>query len=423
MLYALGFIGLFTIGGMTGLFLASLGVDVHVTDSYFVIAHFHYIMVGGMVTAFMGGLHFWWPKITGRLYPKVWGKIAAATMFIGFNLTFFPQFVLGYLGMNRRYWQYDPQFQVLNVLSTAGASILGIGYLLPLAYFLWSLRYGAKANDNPWNAAGLEWTTSSPPIKHNFHQTPEVTPKPTTTKICHATLRFRGRPALSDTSLKLTGNEALNARSLHEQYAELDQQREAATLGMWVFLVTEVMFFGGMIMGYIAYRFAYPEAFREGSIHMLFMAGTINTAVLITASLFVAFAVHGAREGNRKLLVWCLLISMFLGICFLAIKGYEYHDHWVEHKVPGINFQWDGPDAPGMPNSSFVLYFFLTGFHALHMLIGVTVLRHHHLFRLERKIHARVPQSGRKRRLVLALRGHCLDFLVSDALFDRSPHL
>jgi len=175
MLYALSFIGLFTIGGMTGLFVASLGIDVHVTDSYFVIAHFHYIMVGGMVTAFMGGLHFWWPKITGRMYPEGWGKIAAATMFIGFNLTFFPQFVLGYLGMNRRYWQYDPQFQVLNVLSTAGASILGIGYLLPLAYFLWSLRYGAKADDNPWNAAGLEWTVSSPPIKHNFHQTPEVT--------------------------------------------------------------------------------------------------------------------------------------------------------------------------------------------------------------------------------------------------------
>jgi len=178
---------------------------------------------------------------------------------------------------------------------------------------------------------------------------------------------------LSDTSLRLTGTEALNARSLHEQYKELDQQREAATLGMWVFLVTEVMFFGGMITGYIAYRFAYPEAFRQGSIHMLFMAGTINTAVLITASLFVAMAVHGAREGNPKVLVWCLLISMFLGVVFLAIKGYEYHDHWVEQKVPGINFQWDGPD-PRHAELFFVLYFFLTGFHALHMLIGITVL-------------------------------------------------
>lgn len=175
MLYALAFVGLFTIGGMTGLFVASLGIDVHVTDSYFVIAHFHYIMVGGMVTAFMGGIHFWWPKISGRMYPEGWGKVAAAIMFIGFNLTFFPQFVLGYLGMNRRYWEYDPQFQVLNVLSSAGASILGIGYLLPLGYFIWSLRHGAPAGDNPWNAAGLEWTTTSPPPRENFEETPVVT--------------------------------------------------------------------------------------------------------------------------------------------------------------------------------------------------------------------------------------------------------
>ncbi|HUO14571.1 MAG TPA: cytochrome c oxidase subunit I [Verrucomicrobiae bacterium] len=175
MLYALGFIGLFTMGGMTGLFLASLGFDVHVTDSYFVVAHFHYIMVGGMVTAFMGGIHFYWPKISGRMYPETWGRVAAAIIFIGFNLTFFPQFILGYLGMNRRYWHYLPQFQVLNVLSTAGASILGIGYLLPLGYFAWSIRYGRRVGNNPWNAAGLEWTTSSPPPTHNFGETPIVT--------------------------------------------------------------------------------------------------------------------------------------------------------------------------------------------------------------------------------------------------------
>jgi cytochrome c oxidase subunit 1 len=175
MLYALAFIGLFTIGGMTGLFLASLGIDVHVTDTYFVVAHFHYIMVGGMVTAFMGGMHIWWPKISGRMYPEGWGKVAAAIMFIGFNLTFFPQFILGYVGMNRRYWEYASQFQVLNVLSTAGASVLGIGYLLPLGYFAWSLRYGARAGNNPWNAAGLEWTVPSPPATHNFDVTPVVT--------------------------------------------------------------------------------------------------------------------------------------------------------------------------------------------------------------------------------------------------------
>jgi len=179
MLYALGFIGLFTIGGMTGLFLATLAVDVHVHDSYFVIAHFHYIMVGGMVMAFMGGLHYWWPKITGRLYPEFAGKLAAMITFAGFNLTFFPQFILGYLGMPRRYHAYPPEFQMFNVLSTAGASILGIGYLLPLIYFLWSVKFGRVAGPNPWHATGLEWQTPSPPPKNNFEgKTPVVTGKP-----------------------------------------------------------------------------------------------------------------------------------------------------------------------------------------------------------------------------------------------------
>jgi cytochrome c oxidase subunit I len=174
MLYALGFVGLFTIGGLTGLFLACLAVDVHVHDTYFVIAHFHYIMVGGMVMGYLGGLHFWWPKITGRLYPEMLAKLSAVTIFLGFNLTFFPQFILGYLGMPRRYPVYAPEFQVLNVLSTAGASILAVGYVLPLAYLLWSLRWGRVAGPNPWQATGLEWTTSSPPPTDNFEKTPIV---------------------------------------------------------------------------------------------------------------------------------------------------------------------------------------------------------------------------------------------------------
>lgn len=174
MLYGLGFIGLFTIGGLTGLFVATLAVDVHVHDTYFVVAHFHYIMVGGMMMGYLGGLHLWWPKITGRMYHEWWGRIAAALVFLGFNLTFFPQFVLGYLGMPRRYHAYPEEFQMLNVLSTAGATILGIGYLLPTIYLLVSLKKGTSAPANPWRATGLEWTTPSPPIKHNFEQTPTV---------------------------------------------------------------------------------------------------------------------------------------------------------------------------------------------------------------------------------------------------------
>ncbi|HEY5161855.1 MAG TPA: cbb3-type cytochrome c oxidase subunit I, partial [Terriglobales bacterium] len=175
MLYSMGFIGLFTMGGMTGLFVASLGVDVHVHDTYFIIAHFHYIMVGGAVMGYLSGIHFWWPKMTGRMYPEVWGKIAAGTIFLGFNLTFFPQFVLGYLGMPRRYHAYPEEFQVLNVMSTAGASILAVGYVLPLIYLMWSLRYGKVAEDNPYRATGLEWRTPSPPPTENFAETPIVT--------------------------------------------------------------------------------------------------------------------------------------------------------------------------------------------------------------------------------------------------------
>jgi cytochrome c oxidase subunit 1 len=177
MLYALGFIGLFTIGGLTGLFLASLGTDVHLTDTYFIVAHFHYIMVGGTLMAYLGGLHNWWPKITGRMYPEGWGRFSALVIFVGFNLTFFPQFLLGMQGMPRRYAAYPdiPMWQVLNVMSTAGASILGVGLLIPGIYFIWSMRYGKFAPANPWPATGLEWRTPSPPPTENFATTPVVT--------------------------------------------------------------------------------------------------------------------------------------------------------------------------------------------------------------------------------------------------------
>ncbi|MBI3862579.1 MAG: cytochrome c oxidase subunit I [Planctomycetia bacterium] len=174
MLYALGFIGLFTLGGLTGLFVAALAVDVHLHDTYFIVAHFHYIMVGGAVMGYLGGIHFWWPKMTGRLYPESWARFSAILIFVGFNLTFFPQYILGYLGMPRRYHIYAPEFQVLNVMSSAGASILGVGYLFPFTYLLWSLRYGRIAGANPWRAAGLEWQTPSPPPTENFDETPVV---------------------------------------------------------------------------------------------------------------------------------------------------------------------------------------------------------------------------------------------------------
>ena len=175
MIYALAFLGLFTIGGMTGLFLAALGLDVHLHDTYFVVAHFHYVMVGGAIIGYLGAIHYWWPKMTGKMYPETLGRISAVIIFVGFNFTFFPQFILGYLGMPRRYYAYVPEFQVLHVLSSGGALVLGVGFILPLFYLTWSIKYGKKAPNNPWMAYGLEWQTSSPPPTENFTFDPVVT--------------------------------------------------------------------------------------------------------------------------------------------------------------------------------------------------------------------------------------------------------
>jgi cytochrome c oxidase subunit 1 len=175
MLYGLGFMGLFLIGGLTGLFLGAIGLTVHLTDTYFVVAHFHYVMVGGQVIAYLGGLHYWWPKMTGKMYSEFWGKVSAMLVFVGFNLTFFPQFILGYMGMPRRYASYPEELQVLNIFSTAGATVLAVGFTMPVVYFLHSLIWGKQASANPWLLPGLEWRTSSPPPTENFEVPPVVT--------------------------------------------------------------------------------------------------------------------------------------------------------------------------------------------------------------------------------------------------------
>ena len=179
MLYALSFLFLFTIGGFTGIMVGVLAVDVHLHDTYYVVGHFHYVMMGGSVIALLGGMHYWWPKITGRMYNETLGKIAAGLVFIGFNLTFFPQLVLGSRGMPRRYANYAERFANLHELSTYGSWILGAGLFLILGYALWSLAYGEEAPANPWGATTLEWTNvAAVPIHHNFERTPLVTRGP-----------------------------------------------------------------------------------------------------------------------------------------------------------------------------------------------------------------------------------------------------
>ena len=174
MCYALSFIFLFTIGGLTGLHLGALATDIHLHDSYFVVAHFHYVMVGGSLVAFLGGLFYWWPKMTGRMYSDLWGKISAAVVFLGFNAAFFPQFILGTKGMPRRYYDYVPEFQAWHQVSTVGAFALGGGLVIAAGVLVHSLFRGQKAPANPWGAATLEWQCSSPPPHNNFDDPPTV---------------------------------------------------------------------------------------------------------------------------------------------------------------------------------------------------------------------------------------------------------
>ena len=339
MLYALGFIGLFTLGGLTGLMLASLAIDVHVHDTYFVVAHFHYIMVGGAVMAYLGGIHFWWPKMTGRMYPELLGKLSALTVFVGFNLTFFPQFVLGYLGMPRRYYEYPPEFQVLNVMSTAGASILAVGYVLPLVYLLFSLRRPPDAGPNPWRATGLEWQTDSPPPVHNFDEIPVVTER--TLRLFSR--RSRGSRWIRSRRIALSTHappRPTTSRSCRSQFDDLEQQSEASTLGMWLFLATEVMFFGGLITAYAVYRATSPREIALASQHLNVWLGCINTVVLLGSSLTMALAVRAAQLASTPRAAsgaWCSPWSWERASSGSRPSSTttDYH----EHLIPGLNFQ------------------------------------------------------------------------------------
>jgi cytochrome c oxidase subunit 1 len=178
MLYCLFFLWVFTIGGLTGVFLGVMSVDVHLHDTYFVVAHFHYVMMGGSITAFLAGMHYWWPKMFGRMYDEKWGRISCGLLFVGLNLTFFPQFVLGTRGMPRRYYNYLEEFQGLHQLSTIGAYLMGLAFVITAAYLLGSLRKRADAPANPWGANTLEWRTPSPPAYYNFHNPPVVAEGP-----------------------------------------------------------------------------------------------------------------------------------------------------------------------------------------------------------------------------------------------------
>ena len=262
MLYALGFIGLFTIGGLTGVMLATLGIDVHVHDTYFIVAHFHYIMVGGTIMGYLGGLHYWWPKITGRLYPGFLSRLSALLVFVGFNLTFFPQFILGYLGMPRRYWSYPRRVPGAQRAVHGGRvdprrRLHAAARLLRLVDALRQAR-----PDNPWGAVGLEWETPSPPPTRELRDPAGRHPRPVRVRPRRGARAHERRHALSSVGWSPHGRTSPPGAA-----APLRQPRAAEGVldasGMWLFLVTEIMFFGGLFLAYVVYRPALPRGLRR----------------------------------------------------------------------------------------------------------------------------------------------------------------
>ncbi len=267
-------------------------------------------------------------------------------IFVGFNLTFFPQFILGYLGMPRRYYTYDPQFQVLNVMSTAGASILAVGYFVPLVYLLWSMFFGKRAGSNPWDAKGLEWeATDSPPPQENF----ETIPVGNRRSLClqHSGRRWR-HSIMTAQAERIDTQEALRKYNVN-------------ALGMWVFLASEIMLFGGLFLTYTVYRLMYPQVFAEASQHLSIPLGGINTGVLLTSSFAIAVATHMAKAGRKRAVLLLFGLTLLLGLAFLGIKGDRVQPRFSGKPLPQRFFCVRGGTSPAGPS---VLRFVLPDYRA-----------------------------------------------------------
>ena len=332
MLYAFGFIGLFTMGGLTGLFLAALGIDVHVTDTYFVIAHFHYIMVGGAVMGYLGGLHFWWPKISGRMYPEVWGRLAALIVFLGFNLTFFPAIHSGIYG------NAAPLLAVsAGIPGTQRALDCGIdhsrrGILLPMLYFLWSMRYGKIAEDNPWGAAGLEWKTSSPPPTFNFDEAPEVTWEAyNTTKSLLRRCRLSDSPSAARTTRPRAAaplwRRGTTARCRLARHVAVPGHRNNV--------------FRRDVLRLLDLPLLVLQGVRRRQPQPGHLAGH-HQHCRLHLQQFDRRPGSSCRADGQTQIARCLAAAdNVFGFAFLGIKGVEWYDKYKEHHIPGSSFNVD----------------------------------------------------------------------------------
>ena len=345
MLYAYGFIGLFMIGGLTGLFLATLGIDVHLHDTYFVVAHFHYIMVGGAIMGYLGGLHFWWPKMTGRMYSEFLSRIARDPGVRRLQPDVLP-------AVHRRLPGHAaPLPRVSGRVPGAERDVVGgrhrprprlpaAGDLLPLVA---EVRRGRRPQ--PVGRLGPRVADAVAAADRELRRGADrASANPTSTT--HA--RRSGRRILSNAVAHADQRHghAAHHPALQHHFDTMAQQKEAAVLGMWVFLLTEILFFGGLFVAYMIYRIWYFDAFAEASRSLEPVLGGLNTAVLIGSSLTMAMAVRAAQTNQRKATVNWLILTMILGTVFLGVKVIEYADKFEHHHVPGPNFVWAPSTRP-----------------------------------------------------------------------------
>jgi heme/copper-type cytochrome/quinol oxidase subunit 3 len=400
--YALGFIGLFTIGGLSGIMHASPPVDLQQTDSYFVVAHFHYVLIGGSIAGLMAGLFYWWPKITGRRLDERLGKTQFWLFFVGFNMTFFPQHYLGAIGMPRRIYTYGPEtdWTFWNLFSTVGAFVLGLAFLLLIVIAYRSLRAGQAAGADPWDGRTLEWRISSPPPIENFAVLPPVYARDTFWREKYGDRHGR-RPtppapapaghalhlpspshhpivlalgisvaavgALTSVWIVVVGAAiavaALFLFALEHHADPATAHQEGATgvdhrkLGMWAFLGSECMFFGTLIATYLAYKgrsVAGPAPHEILNIPVT----TISTFDLLMSSLLMVLALAAKQRGDRKWTSVWLFGTAFFGLIFLGFQVYEFASFVHE----GLTLQ---------QNLFGSTFFVLTGFHGGHVTVGV----------------------------------------------------
>lgn len=396
MLFALGTIAIFIIGGITGVFLGSVPLDYALRGSYFVVAHFHYVMAGGALLGLFAGLYYWYPKMTGRMYSEKLGKLHFILSMIGFNLLYFPMFFL--YDMPRRIGVYPPDmgWAAWNFLASLGGLVFGPAQLLLFANLIYSAKYGIPAGPNPWGGSTLEWLVPSPPPLHDFDMPPVFTASgPSLVQANgaqHAELvqvqethLSRWPPLLALAAfiglagaalvlmplmvlglalalVALTGwvKERFIAREEPEGHWWPFEKVERVKLGMWIFLASEVVLFGTFISSYLFVRFASISWPPGPAVHNLYI-GALNTFILLTSSLTAVLALAMARADNRRGVAASLMATFALGALFLVNKYFE----WTELFEKGFTF------SSGLPAST---YFVTTGAHGAHVLAGLVVL-------------------------------------------------